>query len=396
MEEKMRKLVAQDQDATIIKNTPTPIEKDLIPSIGTDIVTPYSNVLQSKPIHGLLASSTAHGNIQLNAITHEGSMRSEGVLITIGEGAIPNISAQTFKVLIILLTDVTEQLPRKNEISAEKINKGRKVQIPLKEYMRICKIKDVKEARAQLNDSIRALSSIKLEWDEDIYIKPEGKSHTVKQKRHYSMPILGLTSTDVTGKPIKNGTAYANFDYDMAEYLCGVYMMPYPADLLTINTAYHKSSIPLGWKLCALHNMNIGKKRANITTVKTLLSSAKEIPRYEDIAATGGIYRNIILRFDKDLAALVEAGVLSSYWYFSDDEERIESGYYKDGKYIESGRLALMSYAEFSALYIHYELKDYPDQTPRLEEKSKRIKAAISRRKNAAKKKSETTGDGAQ
>ena len=86
---------------------------------------------------------------------------------------------------------------------------------------------------------------------------------------------------------------------------------------------------------------------------------------------------------------------MSTYWYFDDSGERIEGGYYKGGKYTESGKLALLNYTEFSALYIHYELKNYPDQTPRIEAKSKRIKAAISRRK-AAKKKAEETGDGAQ
>lgn len=374
-----------------------PVENGGLPFSPTDdeAEAQYSNVLQGKPLHGLLSSSTAHGNIQLNAVTHEGTMQSEGVLITIDEEAIQDISAQTFKVLILLLTAATIQLPRADAITAEAINKGRKVQITLAKYMEACRIKDAKEARTQLNEAIKALYAVSLEWDEVVYEKPEGKSRKVKTTKHHRMRISDHTITQEEGNPVKRGVAEFRFSFDMAEYLSGSYIMPYPDALLSINTHYHPYSIPLGWKSCALHNMNFGTERANTTTVKTLLSAAKGIPRYSDIAQQGHIYERLISRLDRDLAALVEAGVLSTYWYFDDSGERIEGGYYKGGKYTESGKLALLNYTEFSALYIHYELKNYPDQTPRIEAKSKRIKAAISRRK-AAKKKAEETGDGAQ
>lgn len=354
---------------------------------------PYSNTLQGKPLHGLIASSTSHGNIQLNAVTHEGTMQSEGILITIDEEAIQDISAQTFKVLILLLTAATIQLPRADAITAEAINKGRKVQITLAKYMEACRIKDLKEARSQLNDAIRAIYALSLEWDEEVYEKPEGKSRKVKTTKHHRMRISDHTITQEEGNPVKRGVAEFRFSFDMAEYLSNSYIMPYPDALLSINTHYHPYSIPLGWKLCALHNMNFGKDIANTTTVKTLLSAAKGIPRYSDIAQQGHIYERIISRLDRDLAALIEAEVLSAYWYYDDNGTRIEGGYYKGGKYIESGKLALLSYTEFSALHVHYELKNYPNQTPRLEAKSKRIRAAISRRKTA-KKKAEEAGDG--
>lgn len=363
-----------------------PIETGAIPSIGGgSIEAPYSSVLQGKPLHGLIASSTAPQNIQIDAISHSGTMQSEGVLITIDEEAIEDISAQTFKVLIILLKVLTAQLPHESAVTAEAVNKGRTVQITLGDYMRACKIKDKKEARAQLNNAIRALYAVSLEWDEQAYERPEGKSRKVKVTKHHRLRVTDHTITEESGKPVKNGVALFKFSFDMAEYLSNAYIMPYPDALLTINTHYHPYSIPLGWRLCALHNMNYGKSTQNTTTVKTLLSAAKGIPRYSDIAQQGHIYERLISRLDRDLAALVEAGVLSSYWYYD-----------SNGTRIEGAQLGLLSYAEFSALSVHYELKDYPDQTPRLEAKSKRIKAAISRRKNAAKKKAEETGDGAQ
>lgn len=363
---------------------------------GDEIEAQYSNVLQGKPLHGLLSSSTAHGNIQIDAITHSGTMQSEGVLITIDEEAIQDISAQTFKVLIIFLTLLTAQLPHGNIIQANAIQKARIVKLTVDHYMRVCGIKDKKEARAQINTAVKTIYAFSLEWDEQVYEKSEGKSRAVRITKHHRMRITDHTITEKEGNPVKNGAAELRFSYDMAEYMSNSFIMPYPDAILTINTRYHPYSIPLGWKLCTLHNMNFGTERANTTTVKTLLNAAKGIPRYSDLAQRGNIYDRLIYPFDRDLAALVEAGVLSTYWYYRDDGTRIEGGYYKGGKYIESGKLALLNYTEFSALYIHYELKNYPDQTPRIEAKSKRIKAAISRRKNAAKKKAEETGDGAQ
>lgn len=375
-----------------------PVENGGLPFSPTDdeAEAQYSSVLQGKPLHGLIASSTAHGNIQLNAVTHEGTIQSEGVLITIDEEAIQDISAQTFKVLIILLRVLTAQLPHESAVTAEAVNKGRTVQITLGDYMKACRIKDKKEARAQLNNAIRALYAVSLEWDEQVYDRPEGKSRKVKVTKHHRLRVTDHTITEESGKPVKNGVALFKFSFDMAEYLSNAYIMPYPDALLTINTHNHPYSIPLGWRLCALHNMNYGKSTQNTTTVKTLLSAAKGIPRYSDLAQRGNIYDRLVYPFDRDLAALVEAGVLSTYWYYDDSGARIDGGSYKGGKYTESGKLALLSYTEFSALYIHYELKNYPDQTPRLEAKSKRISAAISRRKNAAKKKADKAGDGAK
>lgn len=376
------------EDSSLYRETATAlsIQAEELPATGGEAIeAPYSSVLQGKPLHGLLASSTTHGNIQMDAITHSGTMQSEGVLITIDEEAIQDISSRTFKVLILLLTAVTTQLPRGNAVTAEAIQKGRTVQIPLAQYMEACRIKNVKEARSQLNNAIKALYAVSLEWDEETYEKPEGKSRTVKVTKHHRMRITDHTITQEEGNPVKRGVAEFRFSFDMAEYLSNAYIMPYPDALLSVNTHYHPYSIPLGWKLCALHNMNFGKPTANTTTVKTLLSSSKGIPRYSALAQVGKIFDRLIKPFDRDLAALVEAGVLSTYWYFDDEGNRIESA-----------QLGGLSYTEFSTLHVHYELRDYPDQTPRLEAKSKRIKAAISRRKNAAKKKTEETGDGAQ
>ena len=333
----------------------------------------FHKVSQGTPIHGLIASSTGPQNMQINAITRAGTINSDGVIITVDEEALLSVSAQTFKVLIMYLSKATEQLPRGDQITAEAIQRSRAVSLTLEDYMRACRIRDKKTARDQLNAAVLALYGISLEWDETEYNKPEGKSRKVKERVHHRMRITDHTITREEGNPVKRGAAEIRLTFDMAEYLAGAYIMPYPSALLTINTHNNPYSIPLGWKLCALYNMNYGKPRQNKTTVETLLRAAKGIPRYETIAKRGNIYDLLIKPFDRDMRALVKAGVLSSYYYFDDNGDRVDS-------------IASLSYSAFSALNVWYEIEGYPDQAPRLEAKQRRISAAINRARRAARK----------
>ena len=333
----------------------------------------FHKVSQGTPIHGLLASSTSPQNMQIDAITRAGTINSDGVIITVDEDALLSVSAQTFKVLIMYLSKATEQLPRGDQITAEAIQRSRAVSLSLEDYMTACKIKDKKTAREQLNAAVLALYGISLEWDETEYNKPEGKSRKVKERVHHRMRITDHTITREEGNPVKRGAAEIRLTFDMAEYLSGAYIMPYPSALLTINTHNNPYSIPLGWKLCALYNMNYGKQRQNKTTVETLLRAAKGIPRYETIAKRGNIYDLLIKPFDRDMRALVEAGVLSSYYYFDDKGDKVDS-------------IASLSYADFSALKVWYEINNYPDQTLRLEAKQRRITGATNKTRRASRK----------
>ena len=335
--------------------------------------TQFHKVSQGTPLHGLISSSTNPQNMQINAITRAGTINSDGVIITVDEEALLSVSAQTFKVLIMYLSKATEQLPRGDQITAETIQRGRAVSLTLEEYMRACRIKDKKSAREQLNAAVGAIYGLSLEWEETEYRRPEGKSRKVKERVNHRMRIIEHTITSEKGRPVSGGKAEVWLTSSMAEYLAGAYIMPYPSALLTINTHKNPYSIPLGWKLCALYNMNYGKPRQNRTTVETLLRAAKGIPRYETIAHRGNIYDKIISPFDRDMRALVEAGVLSSYYYFDDNGNKVEN-------------LASLSYLAFSALNVWYEIEGYPDQAPRLEAKQRRISAAINRAKRAARR----------
>lgn len=371
---------AETAEERIIEQGAT-IADGVIGGFGSDSL--YNRTLQGTPIHGLIASSTSPQNMQINAITRAGTIQSDGVIITVDEEAILTVSAQTFKVLIMLLTIATEQLPRENQITPESILRGRSVRITLEDYMRACGTKDKKTAREQLNTAIRALFSIALEWDETEYNKPEGGTRKKKERVHHATRIIDEIATREGGNPIKRGAAEVQLTYSMAEYLAGAYIMPYPSALLTINTNNHPYSIPLGWKLCALYNINYGKQNQGKTTVGTLLKAAKGIPRYDVIASKGQVYDRIIKPFDRDMRELVDRGILSEYYYFDD------MGIRRDD-------IASLTYLEFSALNVWYEIKGYPDQTPRLEAKQKRISAAISRTKRAAKKKQEAEAQAAE
>lgn len=377
MTEEYSKLI-QAEEAAAQEAEPSAEELSLsalggaIGAFGSDSL--YHKTLQGTPIHGLIASSTSPQNMQIDAITRAGTITSGGVIITVDEEALLDVSAQTFKVLIMLLTIATEQLPRGNAITAEAIQRGRSVSITLEDYMSACKIKDKKTAREQLNAAIFALYGISLEWDETEWRVPEGKSRKVKQTAHHRMRITDHTITREEGNPVKHGEAEVRLSFDMAEYLSGAFIMPYPSALLSVHTQKNPYSFPIGWKLCTLYNMNYGKPTQNRTTVETLLRAAKGIPRYERIAARGQIFDRIIKPFDRDMRALVSGGVLASYYYFDDNGARVDE-------------LASLNYQEFIRLNVHYELSGYPDQTPRIEAKERRIQAAITRRKNAARRK---------
>lgn len=374
--EEREELRPQDQEAITITDPRT-----LIPAGGIGPLasgTPFHKISQGTPIHGLLASSTSPQNMQINAITRAGTINSDGVVITVDEEALLSVSAQTFKVLIMYLSKATEQLPRGDQITAEAIQRSRAVSLTLEDYMTACRIKDKKTARDQLNAAVGALYGISLEWEETEYKRPEGKSRKVKERISHRMRIIEHTITSEKGKPVSGGKAEVWLTYSMAEYLSGAYIMPYPSALLTINTHNNPYSIPLGWKLCALDNVNITNnhpERVGRTTVQTLLKAAKGIPRYNVIAEKGQVFDRIIKPFDRDMYALVKAGVLSSYSYFDDK-----------GNTISSNALGGLSYLEFSALNVSYHIQGYPDQTPRLEAKQRRISAAINRARRAARK----------
>ena len=337
-------------------------EPAFLTPIGEEEESSYSKVFQGKPINAYISSSSRES--EEDQITGVSKIQSEGVIITFDRQLSPNvINPLTFKALIILLTIATKQLPSREAITDELINRGRKVKISVRDYKEACALNDTKTAREQLNRVIRALSTINFEWDET-----DGKS-----KHHYSMPLAGLVITEES-KVIQNGVAEFWLNFDMAKYLCNAYIMPYNPALLTISTHSNPASLPMGWKLTALHNMNQDKPNSEKTTVKTLLKAAENsIPRYEDIAAIGGIYERITKPFHRDMEALVTAGILETFDYFD-----------ADWHLVLPEKLKSLSFKEFQALNIQYIIKDYPAISPRQIEKRRRLREA--RNKKSKKK----------
>ena len=354
-------------------------EAAIVGSFSSDSL--YHKVLQGTPIHGLIAASTSPQAMQINAITRSGKIDNDGVTIYIEEEALLSVSAQTFKVLIMLLSLGADQLPRKDQpYDAEAIQRGRVIRLSLGEYMRHCKIRDVKTARKQLNTAILALYHISLEWIEkrDWYGEDGKKLKKPEERKHYARLVEHIV-TNENKNPIRNGVAEVWLTTSMAEYLSRAYLMPYPEAIYEINTNDHPYSIPFVWKLCSLDNSNITNNnldRVGRTAVKTLLKAAKGIPRYETIAHRGNIYDKIIKPFDRDMKELIDRGILSGYGYQDANGEDI-------------GGLADLNYQEFSGLSVWYNLNQYPDQTLRLEAKEEKKKAAKKKAVRAAKKRRE-------
>lgn len=380
MAENLRKeweLKEQEQQLTL-----TP--ESVVGSFSSDSL--YKRVLQGAAIHGLIAAPTSEKAFQMNAITHTGTAKSEGFELTLDENIIGLYSPQTEKGIALLLMKATEQLPHGDQITPENIQKNLEIEITLDDYMRACNIRDRKTARKQLNTIVQTIYGISIKWRETEWSKPEGKSRKVKERMEYDTRIIDGMGVSVGDNPVKGGRVKVSLTLKMAYYLATRYPMPIPSALFTINTNNNPYSFPLGWKLCALDNINITNnhpERVGHTTVKTLLNAVKGIPRYESIAHRGNIYDKIIEPFDRDMRELVKRGILSGYYYYDDMGARVDN-------------IGAISYLTFSGLNIWYELKDYPSQILRLEAKQKRISAARKKAIRAAKKKQEAEAQAAE
>lgn len=342
-----------------IEQSTTTGREGTVGPFGSDAM--YYKTLQGPLVNNIISSLTTTG-VQLDAIAHTAELYREGnKIIRIDERALDDLSDQAIKVLIILNNKATEQLPQKADFTEASILRNRTVKISLGEYMAACEIGDRKSARDQLNAGVRTLYAVSYNWQEVMYIPQEGKRKDKREEKHYSTRIVETIGTMEGENPVKRGTADLVLTYGYAEYLALSYYQNYPAALLKINSKLHPYSISLGWKLSTMYNMDAGKATQGKTTVATLIKAVKKFPRYNP--AKGQAYQRIIHPFDRDMQELVERGILSDYAYYDGMGNRITT-------------LASLSYAEFSALDVRYTMAGYPDQTPLIEARQKRISAA--------------------
>lgn len=236
--------------------------------------------------------------------------------------------------------------------------------IPLSAYMDKRGLKDRKEAKNQVKADLEVLRQASI---------------TGEEKRGKNTNAYSFVNIADSGEVKRNGDIVFTFGNTFFQMLLSYPVMPYPAQLQTINNKRNPNSYYLLRKIAEHKNMNIGKKNEDIIAVKTLLAVAPNIPSYEEVMeGNKHITERIITPFERDMDAL-EATLK---WHYC----------HSNNTPLTDEELQGLSYSTFEGLLIKIEWVVYPDQTARLDRKAERLeKAKTTRKKQASKKK--TTED---
>lgn len=234
--------------------------------------------------------------------------------------------------------------------------KDPEVRLPLKEYMRLRGLSDVKATREQVKEDLETLFRGRL----------SAKSDTGKgwDQDFYDIRIC-------QGKGLRKGVIIFKYGYDLFNFLKTYNVMPMQEQLLGLNGKKNPNSYFLLRRIMEHKNMNVGKKNEDLISVKTLLESCPGLPSYEEVRAGRlGYDRKIKGPFERDLDALAN----TLRWEYC----------HRNGTPLTDTELAKFDYAIFIECLIHVIWNNYPDQTKRLEKQAARREEA----KAAAKKKS--------
>lgn len=163
------------------------------------------------------------------------------------------------------------------------------VSITLDDYMTARGLTDRKEARKQVKTSLEILYGASISFTE----KRNGK----KGRSFYDTRLI-------SAKGIVNSVIQVTFTKDIMEILQGYPIMPYPLSLLRIS-GWNQTAYYLLRRIAEHKHMNTGKKNENIISVKTLLTSAPNLPTYSEAMERGQhLKQSIIDPFNKAMDSL--------------------------------------------------------------------------------------------
>lgn len=214
------------------------------------------------------------------------------------------------------------------------------IRLPLKEYMSMRGVSDIKEARAQVNRDLDALWRVSFEY------KGIGK-HRNEWFKARLCDAVGV---------IKNGEIVFSFAPTFFNSLKindngSAAFMHFPREALTKSIKYNPFSYCLARKMAEHKRMNRGRPNENIIAVKTLIEACPNFPTYQEVAAGNrGIAQRIIAPFERDMDALTE----TISWHYAGIEE------------------SPADYASFIAATVVIIWKNYPDTGKLAVQKTKR------------------------
>ena len=241
-----------------------------------------------------------------------------------------------------------------------------RVEIPLKDFMKITGVKDEKEARKQVNHSLDVLADIMLSFDDS---KNKNRSSSYRDLR-----VIGE-------KGIKKGKIFLVFSLGFFEEIEKMPLMPYPLRILQASKGNQKNrnSYYLAHKICELQNMNTGARNERIISVKTLLAACPYLATENEVRQSDRrLYDRIINPFIADLEEalrILGIGEDGYEWFF------------ENGISIPDSELSSMEYETFIKSYIHLDkIPDYPAVAVSENKEKRRAEAAKVKEKENRKK----------
>lgn len=208
------------------------------------------------------------------------------------------------------------------------------IRLPLKEYMRLRGLKDIKETRKQVKEDLEALYNISISFT--------GKERNVKTKKLDTKDFMDMRICDTKG--IENGVIFINFGAAFYSLLRSYPVMPYPNEIFTFNLNSNPHSPRLLRRITEHKNMNYSHNgRGDIISVKTLLNACPELPKYSELGEAIQARKRIIDPFERDMDA-----ISSFMWHYCGTK----------GAEIEPP----LTYAEFQEARIKITWLEYPER----------------------------------
>lgn len=328
----------------------------------------YGNLLQGKPTNAL--ATTSSKKIVPNLLDNA-EITTSGIQILIKEFSKIKLNVPTLKVLDTCILKLTKSFPHGKKITDEDLLKHKDIKVTADEYMTMTGIKDKKQAYQQLKDAMNTLYNISFEWSEKTFVK--GKEKDVR----YAMRLAEAKKEELTRSFLHDeefdGSITLSLSMKMAHYFATAYVMPYPYDLLTINSHKNPHSYFIGRKLALHHNMNIDKKNSNRISVKSLIGAIPDLPKYENFQkGSEHVTQRMIIPFERDLIALKEVYGILKDWHYCN------SG----GEAITDEQVEKYDYATWIEWLVEFEFADYPDQSERITKMKLRKQRTLTQSKN--------------
>ena len=335
--------------------------------ISTSLPAPYFGH-GFNTIHQGIATNTLatlrpnkKGNTNIDAISHTATIttgtKHGDFILTLSIDKLKGLKTSTIQLLDTLVIELTER-----GAGTPTVN------LSLSDYMERRKLKDRKSAREQFLSDILVLSSLAITWAEE----------RVENRKKKLVPYAGVSVCD-TWEMIDERHTVVSFTFGPTFYnvLRGYAVMPYPAQLQTINAKRNPNSFAFLRKIAEYKNQNALNPTDNygdIISVKTLLSVAPDIPTYEKVMETNrNLMGRIVEPFQRDMNAL---------------EETLDWEYcHSKGAPLTEEEEANFDYSTFITALVKITWKQYPDQTARKERKDAQKEAATQKKLTGGKKK---------